>query len=470
MAAYRPRHRTFYDRTRTLRLLLAAVLMLEVLAAAARVGGVVDPGASATPPPAGVVSVTPGHVAAGAWTTLSFAVRAGKRSVERGSVAIEVPFGWSAPSTEALAPGRVTTSTGSVSIAGRTIKVTGIDLVASSTFVLTYGGGNGGATEPTQVGNYRFEASLIARNGTWVGQKLQSAVVAVTAPLYGCNSASRPAGVGEQLPLQNGVVQANLYNTWESAGSIRQCSGPTGVTNDLALSRLKSTSYGPAGYPEVAYGYNLNDHSFCGTCPTRPFPLRVSELVGDGNDLRLSLDYSLGKASPPTLPRDFIYDVWLERAARPGQPPAAGDVELIIFLYQQAIAACSDGITPMTFSTVLTFDRKAVPSTWHACRIKGGTAATPVAFFLDTPSQSESGRLTIGLRDFVEAASRYVSQSLSDHSVLGVEVGGEFDQCSVQEGCKVPQLRWGWSVHELTILDGQGSVPVVFSQRQQALG
>ena len=470
MAAYRPRHSAFYDRTRTLRFLLAAAVILEVLAATARVGGVVDPEASAKPPPAGVVFVKPGRVSAGGWTTLSFAVRADKAGIDSGTVAIDVPVGWSAPSTEVLAPGRVTASTGSVTIDGRTINVTGIRLLPSSTFLLTYGGGYGGATEPTQAGSYRFEASVIARNGTWVGQKLQSAVVAVTAPLYGCNSASRPAGVGGQLPLQNGVVQANLYNTWESAGSIRQCSGPTGVTNDLALAGLRATNYGPAGYPEVAYGYNLNDHSFCGSCPTRPFPVRISELLGDSNDLRLSLDYSLGKASPPTLPRDFIYDVWLERAARPDQPPAPGDVELIVFLYQQNIAACSDGTTPMPFSSVLTIDGKAVLSTWHACHIKGGTAATPVAFFLDTPAQSESGRLNLGLRDFVNAASTFLGQSLSDHSVLGVEVGGEFDQCSVQDGCQVPQLRWGWSVHELTILDGRGSVPVVFSQRQQGLG
>ncbi|HEX6395439.1 MAG TPA: hypothetical protein VFZ97_18535 [Acidimicrobiales bacterium] len=361
-------------------------------------------------------------------------------------------------------------STGSVTIEGRTINVKGIRLLPSSTFIVTYGGGYGGATEPTEVGTYRFGASVIADNGTWVGEKPQFAVVAVTAPLYGCNSATRPAGVGGQFPLQNGVVQANLYNTWKSAGSIRQCSGPTGVTNDLALGDLKATNYGPAGYPEVAYGYNLNDVSFCGTCPTRPFPVRVSELLGDSNDLRLSLDYALGKAFPPTLPRDFIYDIWLEQAARPGRPPVAGDVELIVILYQHAIATCSGGTAPVPFSTVLTVNGKAVRSTWHVCRIKGGTAATPVAFFLDSPAQSDSGRLVLGLRDFVAAASTYLGQSLLDHSVLGLEVGGEFDQCSVHDGCEVPQLRWGWRVHDLTIINGRGSVPIVFSQRQPGLG
>jgi hypothetical protein len=88
---------------------------------------------------------------------------------------------------------------------------------------------------------------------------------------------------------------------------------------------------------------------------------------------------------------------------------------------------------------------------------------------LDDPAQSDSGQLTLSIRDFVDAAANYLDEDLSHHSLLGVEVGGEFDQCSVQQGCQLSQLSWGWIVQQLTILDSRGAIPVVFPQGQPSL-
>jgi hypothetical protein len=460
---YRPRHRLVLDRMRAVRIVLGAVVVLEVLAATARVGGVVNLHDGV--PAVGVVEVNPAYATAGGWTKLTFVVRSGKGGLDSGRVVIVVPVGWSAPSTDTSDAGLVTSSAGNVAVTGRSIEVTGIHLLPSSTIVVGYGGGSGGATEPTQAGDYRFKVSVTDSHDTWIGPGPQSPVVAVITPEYGCQSANRPAGVGGQLRLPNGVVEANLYNTSQSAGSIQQCSKPSGVTNDLALADLKPIGYGPAGYPEVAYGRNLYDQPFCDSCPSYPFPLRVSQLGRDGHDLRLSVGYSLGRPSPPTLPRDFMYDIWLERAAQPGQPPATGDLELIIFLYQQGMAACPAGSPWVRFSTPIIVSGNATRSSWDVCQIRGGTNASPIAFFPESPAQSENGHLTFALRDFIDAASTYLGQSLSDHTVLGVEVGGEFNQCVAQQGCQIQRLKWSWSLQELTILDGQAAVPVVFIQR-----
>lgn len=469
MSPYRPLHSTVTDRTHAIRTVLFVVVLLELLIASARITGMVIPRDGAVLLAAGVVGVSPSQVGAGDWAKLRFAVRAGADAIENGRLVLEVPLGWTPPSTGLSDPGLVTASSGTVSVVGQTIQVTGVRLQRSSTLVVTYGGGSGGATEPIQAGRYRFAASLTANNGTWSHRKWQGPIVSVSPPISSCQSTSRPGGGGPKLQLRNGVVQPNLHNTWASVGSVQQCSGPSGVTNKVSLDHLKPISYGPAGYPEVAYGYNLEDQPFCGTCPSQPFPLPVSDLGTGGHDLRLSVTYAVAQPSPASLPRDFIYDIWLEQEVTYGKPPSSGDLELLIFLYQQGIAACGDGAPVAHFSAPLTINQKPVFASWHACQIHGGTQAAPIAFFLDDPAQSDSGQLTLSIRDFVDAAANYLDEDLSHHSLLGVEVGGEFDQCSVQQGCQLSQLSWGWIVQQLTILDSRGAIPVVFPQGQPSL-
>jgi hypothetical protein len=270
------------------------------------------------------------------------------------------------------------------------------------------------------------------------------------------------------LPLENGVVQPNLYNAFNSTGVLRQCTGRSGVTSYFSFGSIKPISYGPAGYPEVAYGNNLNDQPFCSGCPATPFPVAVSDLFSGTHNLRVSIDYSLGAATPPDLPRDFIYDVWLEGAAKPGSPPAQGDVEMLIFLYQQNIASCPANASTTSLSTQVTRNGSTTPSSWKVCEISGGTKADPVAFFLQDPLPSDSVRLTLSLQDFVQAAGRYLNRNLTDHSVMGVEVGGEFNQCSVKDGCVDAQAAWQWSLRDLTIVDGDRTIPVVFPERSAA--
>lgn len=399
---------------------------------------------------------------------LSFTIHAGKEGVAQGRAVIAVPDGWTPPSTRSSDPGRVSSSRGEIEVVGRSIHVTGIRLAPSATVTVAYGGGSGGATEPTETGQYTFAASVAASQGSWNRPAQQVSLVSVVPPPYACQSLNGPSGVGQGLPLENGVLQPNLYNAYNSTGVLRQCTGPSGVTSYFSFGSIKPISYGPAGYPEVAYGNNLNDQPFCSGCPTAPFPVAVSDLSRGIHDLRLSIDYSLGAATPADLPRDFIYDVWLKRAAQPGSPPAQGDVEMLIFLYQQNMASCSRIGSTTSLSTEVTRNGSTTRSFWKVCEISGGTKADPVAFFLQDPLPSDSVRLTLSLQDFVQAAGSYLSRSLTDHSVMGVEVGGEFNQCSMKDGCVDAQATWQWSLKGLTIVDGDRTIPVVFPERSAA--
>src|SRR6185295_1212022 len=59
--------------------------------------------------------------------------------LSNGSVTLIVPTGWTAPSTNNTNAGKTSASTGTVSIATRTITVSGVTLAAGATMTITYG-------------------------------------------------------------------------------------------------------------------------------------------------------------------------------------------------------------------------------------------------------------------------------------------------------------------------------------------
>ena len=72
-----------------------------------------------------------------------------------GSVSLDVPAGWSAPSTTGTAAGYATSTAGTLAVAGQTITVSGLTLTAGATFDIVYGssaGGGLGATASATTG------------------------------------------------------------------------------------------------------------------------------------------------------------------------------------------------------------------------------------------------------------------------------------------------------------------------------
>ena len=100
------------------------------------------------------------HSATGQTITFTYTAAAGGTS--NGTVTLTVPAGWSAPSTKANAAGYATTSAGKLSVAGRTITVSGLTLAEGDTVTITYGSktrGGPGATAPsTAVGAQTWQA------------------------------------------------------------------------------------------------------------------------------------------------------------------------------------------------------------------------------------------------------------------------------------------------------------------------
>jgi hypothetical protein len=412
------------------------------------------------------VQVAPRRVVAGGWKALTFTFEASARALRRATVRLSIPSGWAPPSKMSSAAGYVTASAGALSVKGSSIAVRRVILSPSSQLTITYGGGSGGATAPSEVGRYAFPVSVApsaSRASVPLGRPPS---VRVKAPAFDCRATLNPTGSGQQLALPNGIAQANLHNTQTSTGRIQQCYAASGLTTTTALTSISPIGHGPAGYPEAAYGYNLYAVPFCDACHSEPFPIRISDLRTQNRDLRLTADYTLGPASPSSLPRDFMYDLWLEREPSPGTPPRPGDVEVIVFLYQQRIATCIPSRDPASFSTRILINGRRVTSRWSVCEIYGGTAATPVAFFLESPKQFQTAEISLGLSSFLQKAGTFLGRDVGAYSLMGVELGGEFDQCSPPSGCTASTSTWRWRISELTLERGDGTIPIVFGVRR----
>ena len=284
---------------------------------------------------------------------------------------------------------------------------------------------------------------------------------------YGCATTSAPNGAQEDyFPLAYGVSAVNLWNVRASTGSVQRCYGASGLRTTISLAGVVQDGAGPAGYPEVAYGFGLTDRPFCATaspCQTEPFPLPVAKLDGA---YALSASYALG--STP-LPYDFIYDFWLERSPTAGGPvscsatdapsscPQRGDIELIIVLDHRSIPFCKS--SPSLVTEPLTLNRRASAARWSVCSIAGGTEATSVAFFLDSPAERRDAVVSLRPMPFVTEAMAYLGRgyAVASYDLMGVELGGEFDACPAAD-CTT---AWNWSLADLSLRTPTGSVSLL---------
>jgi hypothetical protein len=241
------------------------------------------------------------------------------------------------------------------------------------------------------------------------------------------------------------------------------CYGQSGASARIALGSESPIAAGPLGYPEVAYGYHLFDQPFCPTCHTPLFPLAVSTLRRFPTTFSVSASYSVARASPDSLPRDFIYDLWLERRPSPGREPTQDDLELAVFLYRNAgPEPCMAGTPASALAVPAVINGLNARTQWTVCRIVGGTPATAVAFLLTDPAESSAATITLPIAPFIDSAARFAGADVRRHWLMGIELGGEVDQCDGPSGCSASALAWSWRVSRLIFEGPRGVVPIVF--------
>ncbi|TEB08244.1 Cellulosome-anchoring protein precursor [Pelotomaculum schinkii] len=117
----------------------------------------------------GALTVFPGSVTAGqTGVTLTFTYVADAGGLNNGAITITVPDGWSVPGTDPAGAGYSTASKGSVTVAGRTITVSGLNLAGGESLTVSYGDkamGGPGATAATTPGTVTWQAATKSTSG-----------------------------------------------------------------------------------------------------------------------------------------------------------------------------------------------------------------------------------------------------------------------------------------------------------------
>lgn len=123
----------------------------------------------------GTLTTPTTSVVASSTNTIVFTYTAAAGGMSSGEVDIAVPTGWTAP-TASAASGCTTTSAGTLSFSGQTIKVTGLTLAATATLTVTYGATTGSACTSGDGGT----ATATTGAQTWQGQEKSTSAGTLT--------------------------------------------------------------------------------------------------------------------------------------------------------------------------------------------------------------------------------------------------------------------------------------------------
>ncbi len=191
--------------------------------------------------------------------TILFTYTAATGGISNGAVTVDVPAGWSAPSTTASANGYTTASTGAVSISSRTITVSGLTLAGGATATVTYGGtsgGGSGATAPSSVGTQTWQAQERSTGGGSVTNLASSPSISTT-------DTTPPTAPG--LTLSAG---ANAYTLGQTAYFRAGVAGSFDVSASSTDSESGVASY---SFPALGSGWSAS-----GSDPSRTYSFDAS--------------------------------------------------------------------------------------------------------------------------------------------------------------------------------------------------
>ncbi len=286
---------------------------------------------------AGTMVVAPTTVVAGSTgQTLTFTYTASVALTD-GTVAVQVPTGWSAPSTSPSAAGATTTTCpdGSVGVTGSTIEVTGINLPSGSC-AITYGDQTGGpgATAPASGGGgepYTFttqeQSSPTDTLTTLSSGSPQVTVVAGdgAGSIEVSPSSATPDTTGNELTftytspdggLDDGSLQVSVPSGWSTpqtgsavtagyvtanCGNANIVDGSTidvsGVTLDGGATCTITYGSGAGATAPSETGSNTFTTDEASTAGGSPTPLAQQPVVNVSEDGTGSLEVSPGTAS-----------------------------------------------------------------------------------------------------------------------------------------------------------------------------
>jgi hypothetical protein len=254
----------------------------------------------------GTMSPSPSTVGyATAGNTLTFTYTAASGGMANGSVSIDVPGSWSAPSTTGTAAGYSTSTSGTVGVVGQTITVSGLTLAGGGTVDIVYGstaGGGPGATAPASAGAQTWQAKQRSTSSGSLANLASSPSVTVAAqPAAPSGLATTPISpANDTAPEVAGTAPAGstvkLYTTTDCSGGVAASGsaatfGGAGITvtvPDNATTNLSATAtdtYGAVSPCSTSIAYTADSTppgapTISSSSPASPANDNDPELIG----------------------------------------------------------------------------------------------------------------------------------------------------------------------------------------------
>ena len=234
----------------------------------------------------GTIKASPTAVSANSYNTIVFKYAAAPGGMSDGAVSIDVPSGWTAPTTDVGLPGYVTASSGTVTTVGQTITVLNVAL-SGNAMTITYGskaGGGPGALAPIDPGPH-----------TWFTRQQSSPSANPLVPLFASPQITvyAPDGSGT-LTFPPGVITAgSTCNTIP----FTYTAGTGGMSNGTVVLMVPpgwsppSKNGGDPGYTVVSTGaFGVSGRTITVSGLTLP----------DGGTLVITYGFGSGATAPST--------------------------------------------------------------------------------------------------------------------------------------------------------------------------
>lgn len=223
--------------------------------------------------------------------------------------------------------------------------------------------------------------------------------------------------------LTYGSVGPDLWNIISASGETIISMAPDGdLIVNSSFSNVSTESDTILGYPQIGYGYNLEDE-MCGNSQNTKLVFPMSFLEFQKLNFTSDANYSFENLEPKNIPIDFSYDLWLEQNYSSCQSPTANDLEVMIWLYDQDTEPIGQPVS--TFNSNIVDNGSVVNSSWTMWEGKGNTWPT-VSFVLNNPSPVSSANISLNITKFLLGAGNYMHLNVHNYSLMGIEIGNEF--------------------------------------------
>ena len=255
------------------------------------------------------------------------------------------------------------------------------------------------------------------------------------------------------VPLKYGAIGTDLWNLKSADGNTNMTVEDSGVLYvNSTFSNVKSNYDTILGYPEIAYGYNLEDEMF-GNKQSNDieFPMKFSKFRNLTFDS--TVNYSFTDLSPSSIPIDFSYDLWLEENPTPNVDPNQNDLEVMIWMYCQDNQPIGEKVG--TFNSNITFNHKTYNAQWAVWFGKANAWPT-VSFVLTNPEVLRESNISLNISKFIAFGGSVSKENMLNHTLMGIEMGNEFGNENIATNVS------DWVINYYAFSVGNNTVKIIY--------